>query len=147
MSIGLRPGYFGGNYLGNEYNPFETEGDPNASNFKVRNLSTIKDLSIDRLQDRRTLLKDFDHLRRGFDVSGAASALDRFQTQAYDMVTSPAAAKAFDLSTEDPKCATCTVALRGDKARCSRVVWSKPAPPGSACTSAVGIITGILRRG
>ncbi len=103
MSIGLRPGYFGGNYLGNEYNPFETEGDPNASNFKVRNLSTIKDLSIDRLQDRRTLLKDFDHLRRGFDVSGAASALDRFQTQAYDMVTSPAAAKAFDLSTEDPK--------------------------------------------
>lgn len=103
MSIGLRPGYFGGNYLGNEYNPFETEGDPNSPKFQVRNLGSIKDLSLDRLQSRHTLLKDFDHLRRGFDVSGAASALDRFQTQAYDMVTSPAAAKAFDLSSEDPK--------------------------------------------
>jgi hypothetical protein len=103
MSIGLRPGYFGGNYLGNEYNPFETEGDPNSAKFQVRNLGTIKDLSIDRLQDRHTLLKDFDQLRRGFDVGGSASALDRFQTQAYDMVTSPAAAKAFDIASEDPK--------------------------------------------
>jgi hypothetical protein len=31
MSIGLRPGYFGGNYLGDAGNPFETEGDPNAT--------------------------------------------------------------------------------------------------------------------
>lgn len=30
-SVGLRPGYFGGNYLGREYNPFETDGDPNLS--------------------------------------------------------------------------------------------------------------------
>ncbi|MBL8828965.1 MAG: DUF1501 domain-containing protein [Planctomycetaceae bacterium] len=103
MSIGLRPGYFGGNYLGNEYNPFETEGDPNSPKFQVRNLGSIKDLTLDRLQDRHTLLKDFDQLRHGFDVGSASVAVDRFQTQAYDMVTSPAAAKAFDLSSEDPK--------------------------------------------
>src|SRR5687768_15535542 len=39
MSIGLRPGYFGGNYLGPEENPFETEGDPNAEKFQVQNLA------------------------------------------------------------------------------------------------------------
>src|SRR6185503_6688541 len=33
MSIGLRPGYFGANYLGMEHNPFETGGDPNAPKF------------------------------------------------------------------------------------------------------------------
>ena len=41
MSIGLRPGYFGGNYLGAEHNPFETDGDPNADNFQVTNISLV----------------------------------------------------------------------------------------------------------
>jgi hypothetical protein len=34
-SIGLRPGYFGANYIGLSHNPFETDGDPNAPNFHV----------------------------------------------------------------------------------------------------------------
>ena len=38
MSIGLRPGYFGANYLGVPHNPFETNGDPNQPNFQVNNL-------------------------------------------------------------------------------------------------------------
>ncbi len=33
-SIGLRPGYFGANYLGHAYNPFETNGDPNDAEFQ-----------------------------------------------------------------------------------------------------------------
>ena len=36
MSIGLRPGYFGANYVGAAYNPFETEGDPNAANLPCK---------------------------------------------------------------------------------------------------------------
>ena len=28
MAIGNRPGYFSANYLGRQYEPFETEGDP-----------------------------------------------------------------------------------------------------------------------
>ncbi|HEV3417388.1 MAG TPA: DUF1501 domain-containing protein, partial [Pirellulales bacterium] len=34
-SIGLVPGYFGGNWLGGQYDPFQTGGDPNAQNFQV----------------------------------------------------------------------------------------------------------------
>ncbi len=37
MSIGLRPGYFGGNYIGPQENPFETEGDANNPKFEVKN--------------------------------------------------------------------------------------------------------------
>src|SRR5436305_659216 len=39
MSIGLRPGYFGGHYFGAQHNPFETVADPAAPNFKVDNLN------------------------------------------------------------------------------------------------------------
>ena len=64
MSVGLRPGYFGGNYLGVEHNPFETEGDPNAANFQVQNISLAGELTIDRLSDRRLLQTSFDALHR-----------------------------------------------------------------------------------
>ena len=32
-SIGLVPGYFGGNMLGSEFDPFQTHGDPNTPTF------------------------------------------------------------------------------------------------------------------
>lgn len=103
MSIGLRPGYFGGNYLGNEYSPFETVGDANAKQFKVQNIQLPNNLTIDRLQDRKTLLTNFDKMRRDTDHSGMARSMDRFQQEAYDLVTGPAAVKAFDLGSEEEK--------------------------------------------
>jgi hypothetical protein len=100
MSIGLRPGYFGGNYLGPQYNPFETEGDPNSPNFKVQNLSLPGNMSIDRLADRRNLVANFDRMRREADRSGVLEAIDRFDRQAFEMVTGESAREAFDLSKE-----------------------------------------------
>ena len=63
MSIGLRPGYFGGNYLGPQENPFETEGDPNNDKFQVKNLDLAKQLTLDRLNDRHNRRRRSD-LRR-----------------------------------------------------------------------------------
>jgi hypothetical protein len=103
MSVGLRPGYFGGNYLGVEANPFETEGDPNADNFQVKNLGLGNSVTIERLEDRRNLLERFDRMRRDVDQSGMLDAMDRFDQEAYQMVTGPRAREAFDLSREDPK--------------------------------------------
>ncbi|HVX13209.1 MAG TPA: DUF1501 domain-containing protein [Pirellulales bacterium] len=102
-SIGLRPGYFGANYLGIEHNPFETEGDPNADGFQVHNVRPPAALTIDRLGDRRGLLGDLDRFRREVDRSGAVDAMDRFQRDAYELVAGSTAAKAFDIDTEDPK--------------------------------------------
>jgi hypothetical protein len=103
MSIGLRPGYFGANYLGMPYNPFEANGDPSQPNFHVNNLQLAGGLTVDKLEDRRGLLSRFDALRRAIDQSGTADALDRFQREAFELVTGPAARRAFDLSTEDPR--------------------------------------------
>lgn len=102
-SIGLRPGYFGANYLGMAHNPFETNGDPNSANFQVENIQLAGALSINRLEDRAALLKHFDRLRRNVDASGTMETMDRFERSAYDMVTGDAARKAFDLNSEDPR--------------------------------------------
>ena len=102
-SIGLRPGYFGGNYLGPEHNPFETEGDPNSDKFQVKNLTLGKDFSVERLENRKNLLANFDNLRRDLDSSGKFAAFDRFEQQAIEMVTGERARAAFDMSRETPE--------------------------------------------
>jgi len=101
MSIGIRPGYFGGNYLGIEHDPFQTGGDPNAKNFSVQNLNLVNDLTVKRLEDRRFLQTHFDQLRRSTEKTGVLEAMDRFDSQAFDLVTGARARKAFDISQED----------------------------------------------
>jgi Protein of unknown function (DUF1501) len=103
MSIGLRPGYFGGNYLGPQENPFETEGDPNNDKFQVKNLALSQQLTLDRLENRRSLISHFDQLRRETDRSGSLDAIDRFDRQAYEMITGEKARRAFEISQEDAK--------------------------------------------
>lgn len=102
-SIGIRPGYFGGNYLGSEHNPFETDGDPNADNYKVANLGEIGGLTIDRLGDRRSLNAGLDRIRRDADRSGLLESISRFDQQAFDLVTSASAREAFQIQSETPE--------------------------------------------
>lgn len=103
MSIGLRPGYFDASYLGSAFRPFEAEGDPNARDFQIQNIVPPGGLSINQLDDRKSLLGRLDGIRRTVDRSGMMDSLDRFQQDAYEMVVGPAARQAFDLSKEDPR--------------------------------------------
>lgn len=103
QSIGVRPGYFGGSYLGKEFDPFETGGDPAAKTFTVQNLAKLPTLDLPRLESRRTLLSQFDKLRKEIDASGAVESFDQFQSDAYRLVTGERAMNAFDLSQEDDK--------------------------------------------
>lgn len=103
MSIGLRPGYFGANYLGVANNPFETDGDPNNASFKVQNIEMPGGMSIDRLENRTSLARQFDRLRRDVDSRGTLEAMDRFDQQAFELVAGASARKAFDISQEDPR--------------------------------------------
>jgi Protein of unknown function (DUF1501) len=102
-SIGLTPGYFGGHMLGAHHNPFDTHGDPNASNFNVQNLNLAQGLSVQRLEDRRTLNNHFDSMLRSIDNRGTVNAMDRYSQEAFDFVTGPAARQAFSLQSEDPR--------------------------------------------
>lgn len=102
-SVGLVPGYHGGAYLGVAYNPFSADGDPNADGYRVPNLALPQGVTEPRIEGRRTLLASFDGARRDADAAGLMDGLDRFGREAFEMVTGPAARKAFDIRREDPR--------------------------------------------
>jgi hypothetical protein len=54
-----------------------------------------------RLEDRRQLLAQLDGVKRQVDASGLMDGLDRFQQQAFDVITRGVAG-AFDLAGEEP---------------------------------------------
>lgn len=103
MTVGLRPGYLGANYLGRQYDPFEPGGDPNAEKYEVANLSLAGGMTIERLEDRRQLRAQLDTFRRDVDASGAMAAMDRFDQEAFELISGPAARHAFDIGSEDPR--------------------------------------------
>jgi hypothetical protein len=102
-SIGLNPGYFGGHMLGAQHNPFATGGDPNSPGFKVQNLNLANGLNLEKLDDRRSLVKHFDQVRHQLNGAAEAQVMDRFSQEAYEFVTGANARSAFDLAKEDPK--------------------------------------------
>ncbi|HVS34592.1 MAG TPA: DUF1501 domain-containing protein [Gemmataceae bacterium] len=101
-SIGLTPGYFGGNFLGATHDPFQTGGDPNSPNFAVQNLNLVPGLSMERLEDRRGLSERFDAMQRTVETADVQASMDRFGQEAYEFVSGPLARKAFDINGEDP---------------------------------------------
>ncbi len=90
-------------YLGESYGPFAVTGDPNAPNFRVPNVGLADPREEKQLTARATLYRDLDTLRRELDRSRAIEAMDRFQGQALNLLTSSKAAQAFDLNRENPK--------------------------------------------
>ncbi len=102
MTVGLRPGYNSGAYLGVAYDPFNSEGDPNDPNFRVPNLDLAGGLTTARLDDRRGLLSDLDRLRREVDRRRVMDGVDTFNQRAFELVTGEAARTAFDIQQEDP---------------------------------------------
>jgi hypothetical protein len=103
MSIGLRPGYFGGHMLGGQHNPFETVADPGTPNFHVNNLNLAQGLTLQKLEDRKSLVKHFDKMRAGLDSHPTVPVMDKFAQEAFDFVGGPRARQAFDINQEDPK--------------------------------------------
>ncbi len=79
-------------YLGAAHEPFIPRGDG------VENLRLVREVSLERLSERRRLIEQFDGFRRELDRK--SDALDAFTAQALQIVTSPRARDAFDLNQE-----------------------------------------------
>jgi hypothetical protein len=134
---------FGAAYLGQATTPFTVAGDPADKKFGVQNLSIPAEFA-DQLRDRQSLLKKFDSARRDLDTSGAMTAMDAFSQKAVELVTSPKARDAFDLTREPAAVRDrygmhrygqrCLLARRLVEAGCSFVtmVLENPSPPGES---------------
>lgn len=103
MTIGIKPGYLSGHMLGAHHNPFEVGGDPNSPKFAVQNLNLAKGLSLERMEDRRNLVRHLDRAVRGLEQDGTAQTMDKYSQEALEFVTGPQARQAFDINAEDAK--------------------------------------------
>lgn len=92
----------GPNFLGARYAPFVVPDDPSGKNFRVRDVSPPAGLEVARVEDRKTLRAQVDRFRRLADRASGdpALALDEYYAQGYDLMSSPAAQKAFDIHGE-----------------------------------------------
>ena len=88
-------------YLGVAHKPFETLADPaNDGPFKLQNFSLVEGINDSRFTQRKDLLKGFDQFRTDLDRSGQLDAISKFQKQAFGILSSDKARKAFDLDSE-----------------------------------------------
>ncbi|MFA6546826.1 MAG: DUF1501 domain-containing protein [Limisphaerales bacterium] len=65
-------------------------------------LTLPEGISVERLGDRQTLQESMDRLKRSLDHSPAVASADHYTHQAFDVVTSGRAQRAFNLQEETP---------------------------------------------
>lgn len=108
-----RPGQYAG-WLGRGYdalatdigkrndrdNPFFRDCTDDELDFRIKGLAADAELTIDRLANRRSLLDEFDRIRRGVDEGAATVGYNRFQQRALALVTSEATRQALDIRRE-----------------------------------------------
>ena len=86
----------GPGFLGTSLAPFRPMG-------PSRNDMVLRGISVNRLADRKTLLRGFDSMRRDIETSGVMKGADHFTEQAFGLLTSSRLATALDISQEDPR--------------------------------------------
>ena len=86
-------------YLGLSHQAFHT-GDPSKNNYMPQNLTLAAGVDGERLDDRRSLVNQFDRFRRNLDRSGSMQGIEDFRMAAFDILISARIAKAFDLGRE-----------------------------------------------
>ncbi|MFP6763147.1 MAG: DUF1501 domain-containing protein, partial [Planctomycetaceae bacterium] len=93
----------GPGFLGAGFSPFRPDAEGKA-NLKLNSVT------VDRFDDRKSLLSGLDRFRREADASGLLAGMDQFNQAAFGVLTSSRLLHALDLSQEDPQ----TVARYGD---------------------------------
>ncbi len=110
-------------WLGSAYAPFDISGD-------ARNNMNLQ-VTLDRVADRRSLLRSFDTMSRDIDRSGVMEGLDAFESQAFDLLVSRAH-ETFDVFREEPR----TRDLYGDDSLAQELLLAR-----RLCEGGVGFVT------
>jgi hypothetical protein len=88
--------------LGVEFAPFSTQTTPRAGQpFTVRGITVGRGLTIDKIERRQKLLDDLETAFREYEQdSSLLRGMNRFAHRAHDILRSPRASRAFDISQE-----------------------------------------------
>ena len=90
----------GAGFYGAEHAPFVIEGDPVQPDFEVRDLAPVEGIDAKRQARRQRLLGGLDGVHA---AAGKAGTMATYYDKARDLMTSPAARKAFDIKAEPAK--------------------------------------------
>jgi hypothetical protein len=91
----------GTGYLSSKFGAFELGADPAQKNFQVRDISLPKGITDERFERRRSAREALeDHFRQIESNPTELDAMGEFYQQAYKLISSPEARKAFSLDGE-----------------------------------------------
>jgi uncharacterized protein DUF1501 len=90
-------------FLGKAHNPLFVNLDPSKPDFRLPELTLPENLSAERLENRKDILKLIDEQSDLLETSLVARGLDENYQKAVAMLTSPRFKQAFDLSRESRK--------------------------------------------
>lgn len=86
-------------FLGPTFDPF-VSGNPNTKNFSVKDLTLPNGITLDETESRRSLLARMDAQFKQVESSPLIDSMNEFYQKAFDLISSPAAKKAFQISEE-----------------------------------------------
>jgi uncharacterized protein DUF1501 len=87
-------------FLGRPADPWLFKCEPAAANLRIPEFTLANDVPLNRLTERRDLLQHLDRAMAAVAQEGKAGRYDGFKTQAFNLLASPQARAAFDLSRE-----------------------------------------------
>lgn len=96
----LAPGQNGG-FLGREFEPMLL-GDVSREQIAIPGLTAQQELTLPRLDERRSLRQNLEGLSRKFEQNQDALDMNRLYARAYELLASPRFRRAFDLGDEPP---------------------------------------------
>jgi hypothetical protein len=95
----VTPGQYS-SFLGKTHDPFFFQSDPNSPDFGLPELSLPGDISLERLESRKELMRLIDAQSKLAEVNLDARGVNEFQEQAFSILTSPGFQRAFRLDQE-----------------------------------------------
>lgn len=95
--------FAGTGYLPGSYAGFSLGADPARNNFKVRDLNLSGGVTEDRFRRRKSALELVNRQFTNSTKADEVAAMSTFYERAYDLLDTPAAKEAFDITKEDKK--------------------------------------------
>jgi hypothetical protein len=97
--VNTYPGLDGG-FLGKQFAPFRVEAEGDKSRFQVPEVALPRDMTAERLQDRRTLLDRLDRRLATMEAQPTMQDLDALYRKAFSLIRSAKVREAFALDRE-----------------------------------------------
>lgn len=99
--VSIDESFVGPGYLGSRFSPLTADKPKHGMPYTVRGVSLEDGLTVQRYKSQKQLLDDLDNTFRGFEaLDDQVRGMDRFQRQAFQIISSPRTRAAFDLSQE-----------------------------------------------